>query len=86
MVTRNGMRCILRRMATSTLLSCGLWFAEISGLNCGLNSKSSCRMKRAVSVSPPVIFFSFASAHRLPSSTSATSTMRAPFSRAISVE
>ena len=63
----------------------GLWLPATSSLNCGVNSKKSCRMKRAVMRSPPVSALSLLSAQRLPCSVSIEVTIRAPRRPAMSV-
>ena len=65
-VTVNGMRCSRRRIASSTLRIAGLWLPATISLNCGTNSKKSCRMNRAVILSPPVRVLSLLSAQRRP--------------------
>ena len=72
-------------MASSTLRIDGLWLPTTSSLNCGMNSKKSWRMKRAVILSPPVSALSLLSAQRLPCSVSIEVTILAPRKPAMSV-
>ena len=55
MVTVNGIRCSAGFMASSTLRIDGLWLPAMTNLNCGMYSKKSWRMKRAETLSPPVM-------------------------------
>ncbi len=52
-----------RLIASSTFDSVGLWLPTTISLNCGVNSKKSCFMKRAAIRSPPVNALILASAH-----------------------
>ena len=45
-MTVKGSRLKRLFMASSTVRSPGLWFPAIKSLNCGINSKKSCRMDR----------------------------------------
>src|SRR5262249_26730877 len=69
-------------MASSTDLRPGLWLPAMSSLNCGINSKKSCRMKRADILSPPVNALILLRPHGGPSSVSTALTSRAPRRRA----
>ena len=78
MVTVNGIMCSLRFIASSTLRIEGLWLPATSSLNCGKKSKKSWRMKRADTLSPPVMVLIFDSFQRRPCSVSIDATKRAP--------
>ncbi len=52
--TVNGTSRSLRRIASSRLVSRGLWLPQMNSLKPGTKSKKSCRMNRAVILSPPV--------------------------------
>jgi hypothetical protein len=78
-------RCSLRFIASSMLRMAGLWLPATKSLNCGENSKKSCRMKRAEILSPPVRLLTLDSAQRRPCSVSMEETKRAPRRPAMSV-
>ena len=77
-VTVNGIRCSRRFIASSTLRIDGLWLPAITNLNCGTYSKKSWRMKRADTLSPPVMALTLDSFQRRPCSVSMDDTKRAP--------
>ena len=72
-------------MALSTLPIRGLWLPAMNSLNVGVKSKKSCRMNRAVSLTPPVRALSLVSSQRRPRWVSCVTTSRAPRSLARSV-
>ena len=61
------------------------WLPVMNSLKVGVKSKKSCRMKRAVILSPPVTALSLASSQRRPFLVSVATTKRAPRSLARSV-
>src|SRR3990167_1472096 len=82
----NGIRCILRRIASSTSFIIGLLFPEIRSLNFGKKVELSWRMSLAVIGPPPVMAQIFALFQRRPLSISEDETSLAPCRPARSVE
>jgi hypothetical protein len=85
MVTVNWIRLKRRRAASFTERKLGLWLPLIISLSWGTKLKRPCRMKRALTRSPPVSILMRLSAQRLPSSVSFAVTKRAPRRSASSV-